>query len=53
MSRVPQVLAYFGAIEYSSELLTRLREDPYLPAKDPQEIEIRGNSIWSVEVRQY
>jgi hypothetical protein len=48
--RVPQVLAYFGAIEYSSELLTRLREDPYLPAKDPQEIEIRGNSIWSVEL---
>eukprot|EP01102_Stenamoeba_stenopodia_P003587 TRINITY_DN13772_c0_g1_i1.p1 TRINITY_DN13772_c0_g1~~TRINITY_DN13772_c0_g1_i1.p1 ORF type:complete len:343 (+),score=60.01 TRINITY_DN13772_c0_g1_i1:28-1029(+) len=48
--RVPQALRFFGLLEYSSELEKRLTEDPYLPSGDPLEVEIRGCSIWSVEL---
>eukprot|EP01104_Vermistella_antarctica_P000947 TRINITY_DN11022_c0_g1_i2.p1 TRINITY_DN11022_c0_g1~~TRINITY_DN11022_c0_g1_i2.p1 ORF type:complete len:416 (+),score=32.99 TRINITY_DN11022_c0_g1_i2:134-1249(+) len=48
--RVPQVLVHLGAMHYSGALLQRLREDPYLPSGDPLEGEIRGCSIWAVEL---
>lgn len=48
--RVPQALAYFGVIEYSEALLNRLKEDPFLEKGSELELEIRANSIWSVEL---
>ena len=48
--RVPQSLAYFGVIQYSDALIERLKADPHLEKGSELEIEIRGNSIWSVEL---
>ena len=45
------MLAYLGVLEYSSTLLDRLNTDPYLEPGDELEVEIRGCSIWGVEVR--
>jgi len=48
--RVPQALCQLGVLKYSTELLQRLNDDPYLLPSDPLEIQIRGCSIWSVEL---
>ena len=48
--RVPQSLNYFGVIKYDEYLLARLFSDPHILPNDPLEIEIRGSSIWVVEV---
>ncbi|KAJ9079940.1 hypothetical protein DSO57_1030365 [Entomophthora muscae] len=49
--RVPQALVYLGVLEYSQELLSKLKSpDPHLASGDPMEVEIRGNSIWAVEL---
>lgn len=48
--RVPQSLAYFGAIKYSDRLLDLLRSDPHLKRGGREECEIRAASIWSVEL---
>ena len=45
------MLAYLGVLEYSSTLLDRLNADPYLEPGEELEVEIRGCSIWGVEVR--
>ncbi|XP_013791496.2 UPF0553 protein C9orf64 homolog [Limulus polyphemus] len=47
--RIPQALVYFGALEYSEELLHRLEADDMLKSGERQEIEIRGCTIWAVE----
>lgn len=47
---MPQALVYLGVLEYSDALLQRLRTDPNIPSQDRIEIEIRGCSIWAVEV---
>lgn len=47
--RVPQALLYLGALEYTAEL-TELLKSKILQPGDVHEIEIRGNSIWSVEL---
>uniref|UniRef100_A0A915AU26 Queuosine 5'-phosphate N-glycosylase/hydrolase n=2 Tax=Parascaris univalens TaxID=6257 RepID=A0A915AU26_PARUN len=43
--RVPQALAYLGALHYSSKLLKSLRSNPILPSGCPLEMELRGFSI--------
>lgn len=48
--RVPQSLAYFGAITYSERLLELLRTNPHLERGGREECEIRAASIWSVEL---
>eukprot|EP01120_Amphizonella_sp_Union-15-10_P003101 TRINITY_DN1342_c0_g1_i1.p1 TRINITY_DN1342_c0_g1~~TRINITY_DN1342_c0_g1_i1.p1 ORF type:complete len:228 (-),score=21.20 TRINITY_DN1342_c0_g1_i1:51-734(-) len=48
--RVPQILVSLGVLKYSESLLERLKVNPFIPARDRLEIEIRGCSIWSVEV---
>ena len=48
--RVPQALVYFSVLEYSKELVERLKRDPFLARGSQEEAEIRGNSIWSVEL---
>ncbi|XP_075405956.1 queuosine 5'-phosphate N-glycosylase/hydrolase [Tenrec ecaudatus] len=52
--RVPQVLAHLGALRYSDELLKKLLKGEMLSYGDKQEVEIRGCSIWCVElIRDY
>ncbi|KAG0168294.1 hypothetical protein DFQ28_009251 [Apophysomyces sp. BC1034] len=48
--RVPQALHYLGLLKYSHELTTKLERHENLPSGCTEEIEIRGNSIWSVEL---
>ncbi|XP_006981739.1 queuosine 5'-phosphate N-glycosylase/hydrolase [Peromyscus maniculatus bairdii] len=48
--RLPQVLLYFGALKYSKELLKKLLRGEMLLNGDRQEVEIRGCSIWCVEM---
>lgn len=47
--RVPQVLVHFGCIEYSEELLKRLKTEEIMQNGDAMEVEIRGASIYVVE----
>jgi hypothetical protein len=48
--RVPQSLQYFGVLHYSNELMTKLRSGVHLPQGSAEEVEIRGCSIWAVEL---
>lgn len=48
--RVPQVLHYFGAIEYVPGLLETLRADRILANGSAEEVEIRAASIHAVEL---
>ncbi|KAI8381335.1 uncharacterized protein BYT42DRAFT_566163 [Radiomyces spectabilis] len=48
--RVPQALYHLGVLRYSSDLLAKLEKYERLPSGSPDEVEIRGNSIWSVEL---
>lgn len=48
--RLPQILAHLGALKYSDELLKKLLEGEMLLNGDKQEVEIRGCSIWCVEL---
>ncbi|KAJ5070226.1 queuosine salvage protein [Anaeramoeba ignava] len=49
--RVPQCLNYLGIIEYSDELMDLLKkEDCFIEQNSEYEIEIRGNSVWGVEL---
>lgn len=47
--RIPQSLLYFGAFEYGSELIERLKKDEFLENGSEMEVEIRGCSIEAVE----
>lgn len=47
--RVPQVLVYFGAMSYDEYLTKLLQEDKILQNGSPEEVEIRGTSIYIVE----
>ncbi|CDS04978.1 hypothetical protein LRAMOSA07508 [Lichtheimia ramosa] len=48
--RVPQALCYLGVLEYSKELLDKLNTRQLIESGSDDEIEIRGNSIWAVEL---
>ncbi|XP_056661919.1 Q-nucleotide N-glycosylase 1 isoform X1 [Monodelphis domestica] len=48
--RLPQVLAHLGAIRYSDALLKKLLEGELLPSGVKEEVEIRGCSVWCVEL---
>jgi len=48
--RVPQALAALGVLEYSDALMNKLHKDPHLPAGERLKCEIRGCSIWGVEL---
>ncbi|CAO3636469.1 unnamed protein product [Cunninghamella blakesleeana] len=52
--RVPQALYHLNLLEYNTELINKLKNREVLFSGSPEEVEIRGNSIWSVElVRQH
>ncbi|XP_054979667.1 queuosine salvage protein isoform X2 [Sorex araneus] len=48
--RLPQVLAHLGALKYSDELMEKLRTGEELSNGSRQEVEIRGCSVWCVEL---
>ncbi|XP_068830526.1 queuosine 5'-phosphate N-glycosylase/hydrolase [Capricornis sumatraensis] len=48
--RLPQVLVYLGALKYSNELLEKLLKGEMLFNGNRQEVEIRGCSVWCVEL---
>jgi hypothetical protein len=48
--RVPQILLYLGILEYSPFLLEQLKSNIIIQKGDPLESEIRGNSIYAVEL---
>lgn len=48
--RVPQILNFLGILQYDEYLFSKLQADPFLVPKCDLEIELRGGSIWSVEV---
>ncbi|GJJ69950.1 hypothetical protein EMPS_02299 [Entomortierella parvispora] len=48
--RVPQALYHFHCLHYSPELLLILDRGELLPNGSELEVEIRGNSIWAVEL---
>jgi hypothetical protein len=45
-----QALYHLGCLEYSEELTEKLKEHVPLPSGCNEEVEIRGNSIWAVEL---
>ncbi|XP_019064324.1 queuosine salvage protein isoform X2 [Fukomys damarensis] len=45
-----EVLAHLGALKYSDELLQKLHRGEMLSYGDKQEVEIRGCSLWCVEL---
>ncbi|RCH88667.1 hypothetical protein CU098_009156 [Rhizopus stolonifer] len=48
--RVPQALYQLGLLRYSAELVEKLEKRIYFPSGSNDEVEIRGNSIWVVEL---
>lgn len=47
--RVPQAMAYLGALEYSDSLLQQMKEEFVFSNGDREEVEIRGCSIEATE----
>ncbi|KAI8974944.1 hypothetical protein BDB01DRAFT_378985 [Pilobolus umbonatus] len=50
--RVPQALYQLGLLRYSGQLKDRLYRRENFPSGSDDEVEIRGNSIWAVELVQ-
>jgi len=48
--RVPQSLLYLGVLCYSDELMGRLVKGEHVEVGSVEEVEIRGCSIWAVEL---
>lgn len=51
LCRVPQGLLQLQVLDYSAELMAALRAGEHLDPGGEWEAEIRGCSIWAVEVR--
>jgi len=48
--KVPQLLRKFGILEYTDELANKIDNKIEIPAGSDEEIEIRANTIWAVEL---
>ncbi|XP_072372774.1 queuosine 5'-phosphate N-glycosylase/hydrolase isoform X2 [Scyliorhinus torazame] len=48
--RIPQALVYLGAMKYSEKLMKKLKQGTLFQSGDCQEVEIRGCSIWCIEL---
>jgi hypothetical protein len=48
--KLPQVLRHVGALEYSPGLAERVDRMVYLKAGSEEEVEIRANTIWAVQL---
>jgi len=48
--KLPQVLRHVGILQYNSSLEHKVDNGLFLEAGSPEEIEIRANTIWAVEL---
>ena len=48
--KVPQSLLHLGVMKYTNNLMEKLKRGEMIPPGDRLELEIRGNSIWAVEL---
>ena len=48
--KLPQVLRHLGILHYSKPLAQKVDQLVYLKVGSPEEIEIRANTIWAVEL---
>lgn len=48
--KLPQVLRQVGVLEYSDDLAEKVERLVILQAGSPEEVEIRANTIWAVEL---
>jgi hypothetical protein len=48
--KLPQVLRHLGIFDYSQPLEEKVDQEIYLEAGCPEEVEIRANTIWAVEL---
>jgi len=48
--KLPQILRKFGILEYSKELASKIDNKIQIPANSKEEIEIRANTIYAIEL---
>lgn len=48
--KLPQVLRHLGIFDYAEDLAQKVDQLIYLEAGSPEEVEIRANTIWAVEL---
>jgi len=48
--KLPQVLRHLGIFDYAQALAQKVDQKIYLEAGSPEEVEIRANTIWAVEL---
>ncbi|MFH1657509.1 MAG: queuosine salvage family protein [bacterium] len=48
--KIPQSLRKLGILEYAPELSTKIDNRIQLPESSPEEVEIRANTIWAIEL---
>jgi len=48
--KLPQVLRHLGILRYAPELANKLDQRILIEAGSPEEVEIRANTIWAVEL---
>jgi hypothetical protein len=48
--KVPQLLRKFGILEYTTELSNKIDNKIEIPSGNDEEIEIRANTIWAIEL---
>lgn len=48
--KVPQLLRKFGILEYTDELANKIDNKIEIPTGSDEEIEIRANTIWAIEL---
>ena len=48
--KIPQILHCFGVLEYSPQLLRKIKNETLIIAGSQEEVEIRANTIWAVEM---
>jgi len=48
--KVPQLLRKFGILEYTKELTDKIDNKVEIPSGSDEEIEIRANTIWAIEL---
>ncbi|XP_068714698.1 queuosine 5'-phosphate N-glycosylase/hydrolase-like [Montipora foliosa] len=48
--KVPQSLLHLSVLKYTNKLMEKLKRGEIIPPGDRLELEIRGNSIWGVEL---
>ncbi len=48
--KLPQVLRRLGILQYKPELAQKVDQEVHLEPSSPEEVEIRANTIWAVEL---